>query len=145
MEKVRAGGPIRPIKLSEFLEKHPPREPAHVQTGAWNVASTSGVDFSQWNGSENQKKGVTEVIEVSRKWWELQGKAEKSARPEALEKLARARRLVLEAETSCYLFWGDNWVPRLYERTNPARDLLRQVEESVGAGRPVAAGASGRR
>jgi len=150
MEKVRSGGPIRPIKISEYLDKYPPRDPAHVQTGAWNVASTSGVDFSQWSGSETQKKGVTEVIEVSRKWWELSARAEALPSPSgspggARDKLSRARKLILEAETSCFLFWGDAWVPRLYERTNPARELLRQVEESLGTGKLVAASGAGRR
>jgi alpha-amylase/alpha-mannosidase (GH57 family) len=133
MDQVRGGGPIRPVKLSEFLAKHPPREKANVQTGAWNVASTSGVDFSQWNGSETQKKGVGEVVEVSRRYWQLREKAERAARPEVRQKLESARKLILEAETSCFLFWGDNWVPKLYERTGPARDLLSQVEAAAGA------------
>lgn len=142
MDQVRAGGPIRPVKLSEYLERNPPREKAQVQTGAWNVASTSGVDFSQWNGSAAQKKGVTEVVEVSRRWWEAQRRAGKRSRPEAPRseiprseieaKLDRARKLILEAETSCFLFWGDDWVPRLYERTGPARRLLEEVEAGAG-------------
>jgi alpha-amylase/alpha-mannosidase (GH57 family) len=134
MDQVRSGGPIRPVKLSEFLAHYPPRDRAHVQTGAWNVASTSGVDFSQWSGSETQKKGVGEVVEVSRLWWELKGRVERGAPPEARKKLESARKLILEAETSCFLFWGDNWVPKLYERTGPARQVLREVEAVVGAG-----------
>ena len=47
----------------------------------------------------------------------------------------RARRLVLEAETSYFLFWGDAWVLRLYERTSPARDLLDEVEAAVRGAR----------
>ncbi len=53
---------------------------------------------------------------------------------EILEKLQKARRLVLETGTSCFLFWGDDWVPKLYERTSPARDLLGEVEVAVGEG-----------
>lgn len=131
MERVRAGGPVRPIKISEYLAGNPPRSRARVQTGAWNVASTSGVDFSQWNGSENQKKAIREVIGLSRDYWKLQreGRAEKGA---LKDKLGRARQLILEAETSCFLFWGDSWVPRVYERIGPARSLLQEVAGGKG-------------
>jgi alpha-amylase/alpha-mannosidase (GH57 family) len=133
MEQVRSGGRIRPVRISEYLKKYPPRDRAFVQTGAWNVASTSGVDFSQWNGTERQKQAVEELREVSRRYWRLQTRG--CLEGEILEKLERARRLVLEAETSCFLFWGDDWVPRLYERTSPARDLLGEVEAAVRGAR----------
>ena len=132
MEQVRSGGRIRPVGISEYLKKYPPRDRAFVETGAWNVASTSGVDFSQWNGTETQKRAVEELREVSRRYWELQTRG---LWGEILEKLERARRLVLEAETSCFLFWGDAWVPRLYERTSPARNLLGEVEAAVRGAR----------
>ena len=129
MDQVRSGGPIRPVKLSEYLEEHPPRDLAHVETGAWNVASTSGVDFSQWSGSETQRRAVDEVAEVSRRYWELRPRAEAG---EARGKLDHARHLILEAETSCFLFWGDSWVPKVYERTAPARQLLGEAEAASG-------------
>jgi hypothetical protein len=44
--------------------------------------------------------------------------------------MREARRLVLESETSCYLFWGDSWIPKLYELTGAARERLRRVEAS---------------
>ncbi|MBN1655616.1 MAG: glycoside hydrolase family 57 [Deltaproteobacteria bacterium] len=129
MDQVRSGGPIQPIRISEYLAKHPPRQKANVQTGAWNVASTSGVDFSQWNGTTAQKRAVDEVIDVSRSYWELKDKI--SGR-EVTEKLNRARKLILEAETSCFLFWGDSWVPKVYERTKPAREALEGVKRAIG-------------
>lgn len=128
MEDVRSGGPIRPIKISDYLKEHPPTGRAHVRTGAWNVASTSGMDFSQWSGSEAQKAAVQEVIDVSRRYWNVLP----TIRDEAKQKLDRARALILEAETSCFLFWGDDWVPKLYDRTRPARELLADVERSGG-------------
>jgi hypothetical protein len=55
---------------------------------------------------------------------------------EARRKLDHARHLILEAETSCFLFWGDSWVPKVYERTGPARQLLREAEAAAkGAAR----------
>jgi 4-alpha-glucanotransferase len=129
IKQVRSGGPIQPILISDYLDKHPPSQKANVQTGAWNVASTSGVDFSQWNGTPTQKKAVDEVIDVSRRYWDLKDKINGR---EVREKLGQARKLILEAETSCFLFWGDSWVPKVYERTRPARELLDEVKKSIG-------------
>ena len=47
----------------------------------------------------------------------------------------RARDLILEAETSCFLFWGDAWIPHLYERTVPAQRELAQAEQELAAAR----------
>ncbi|MCM8775694.1 MAG: glycoside hydrolase family 57, partial [Candidatus Omnitrophica bacterium] len=113
--------PIRPAKIADFLKKHPPQEEATVRTGAWNVASTSGYDFSQWNGSEAQKRAIRELFNTSQKYWKLKGS---KLSPERREKVERARELILDSQTSCYLFWGESWLPRLYEKLNAANALL---------------------
>ena len=81
--------------------------------------------------NEATLKGVEEVIDVSRRYWQLEAKVKRAGDGEARGKLERARKLILEAETSCFLFWGDRWVPRLYERTGPARELLGQLEATA--------------
>jgi alpha-amylase/alpha-mannosidase (GH57 family) len=134
MERVRAGRTaIRPVLISDYLRSNPPEADARVQTGAWNVANTSGQDFSQWAGSPAQRGAIEELFTLSRRWWRLsRSEAASSARAE----LEGARRLLLEGETSCYLFWGDAWVPRLYERTRRAGELLDQVERAQAQKRP---------
>jgi hypothetical protein len=115
MEHVRGGEyPIRPVSLSAYLQKHSPSATAQVQTGAWNVGSTSGYDFSQWAGSEAQRKAAETVRTLSRRWWSLAGR-QAGLGGAAVGRLAEARRLILESETSCYLFWGDDWLPKLYQ------------------------------
>ena len=133
MEQVRANGSIRPVLISEYIDRYPPQAFAHVKTGAWNVASTSGEDFSQWAGSETQKQAAKEVVKLSHRYWTLRDKVDRGS---VREKLDRARRLILEAETSCFLFWGDGWVPKLYQRTRPAGELLDQVEAELGRSMP---------
>jgi alpha-amylase/alpha-mannosidase (GH57 family) len=99
IERVRSGNcAVRPTLLSEYLSGRRPREETFVRTGAWNVSDTSGYDFSQWAGSEAQRKAIEEIF---------------------------------EGETSCYLFWGDAWIPRLYERTDRAAELLSAVETAL--------------
>lgn len=126
MEDVRRGGAAcTPVLLSEFLREHPPETLADINTGAWNVGNTSGFDFSQWAETEQQKEAAKKVLELSRRYWNLK---KTSINDLDRDMLANARTLVLECETSCYLFWGDDWLPRLYERTSKAEDLLCVLE-----------------
>jgi hypothetical protein len=114
------------VGLSEYLAAHPASMRARVQTGAWNVGATSGLDLSQWVGSPGQREGVGTVQDLSRRWWALRESSREPA--DALE---RARRLLLEAQTSCYLFWGDDWLPKLKRLTDAAAALIRPLEQGV--------------
>lgn len=42
--------------------------------------------------------------------------------------LDEARRWILEGETSCFLFWGDAWIPDLYKRAQAAEKSLDVAE-----------------
>lgn len=128
MERVRSGQmPIRPVSISEFTAENPPTGVVEVQTGAWNVGTTSGYDFSQWAGSSSQRKALEEIWGLSRTYHEIR-RAFSGEGPETVEQpLSRARASILRAETSCYLFWGEAWIPRLYEETRVARRLLDEI------------------
>lgn len=122
MEMVKARETaIQPIKISDYLKKFPAQKFATVRTGAWNVGSTSGYDFSQWNGSGSQKRAIDALFAVSRRYQELNSQ---KSDPQQREKLAKARRIILDAETSCYLFWGESWLPKVYERLDAAKAFL---------------------
>jgi alpha-amylase/alpha-mannosidase (GH57 family) len=133
MERVAAGDyPLVPVALSDHLREHPPAARARVQTGAWNVGSTSGEDFAQWAGSEQQRAAVGLVQALSQRYWAIRQDRERLS-PTGQEALERARALILEAQTSCYLFWGDAWLPHLYERTAPAERALDLADAECGA------------
>ncbi len=129
MERVRSGQmSIRPTSIDEFSAANPPIGTVEVQTGAWNVGSTSGYDFSQWAGSTTQRKALEELWQVSRIYHEMR----RDPSLQALEtQLGQAREYILKAETSCYLFWGESWIPRLYEQTGHARRLLEELRSSA--------------
>ncbi len=130
MERVRAGQmAIRPISLPEFVAQNPPLTEVEVQTGAWNVGSTSGYDFSQWAGSSSQRAALEEVWDLSRDFHKIKNHLPKGKGLE--QKLERLREQILRAETSCYLFWGDTWIPKLYQEINVARQLLGELEEAL--------------
>lgn len=131
MEHVRSADySVSPVGLGDYIKQHPPTTHAQVQTGAWNVGSTSGEDFAQWAGSESQRKAGRVVHDLSSRYWDLhrnQALLTESGRAS----LERARKLILEAQTSCFLFWGDAWVPLLYQRTVPAQRELETVEQEL--------------
>ncbi len=126
MERVRAGqSPVRPVSIDEFARANPPEGPVEVRTGAWNVGSTSGYDFSQWAGSSAQREAIEELWQLRQRLGEIStaGGHERTASP----KLDQAREAILRAETSCYLFWGDSWIPKLYEQTSIARRAIDEI------------------
>ena len=131
MEKVRAAQmPIRPVSISDFVRDNPPRDRVEVQTGAWNVGSTSGYDFAQWAGSSSQRKALEEIWDLSRSYQEIVGGSSGAAKAPN-PRLRKAREYILRAETSCYLFWGDAWIPKLYEETRVARALLSEASNPL--------------
>jgi peptidoglycan/xylan/chitin deacetylase (PgdA/CDA1 family) len=136
LEQVRGDAyPIAPVLLGEYLRRVPATSRAYVQTGAWNVGGNPGFDLSRWASSEGQRAAVAEVTRLSERYWSLHAQAEREVevRNAAAGSLERARRLILEAETSCFLFWGDAWIPHLYERTGPAALELEAVGSVLAA------------
>jgi alpha-amylase/alpha-mannosidase (GH57 family) len=131
MERARAGELAAvPTSLSGYLERNPPTIRARVQTGAWNAGSTAKQEFSRWVGSQTQQQAAAIIRDLSRRYWSV--KPHRSGLGnESREALDRARALILESQTSCFLFWGDAWIPRLYERTDPAARDLAQVEQEL--------------
>jgi alpha-amylase/alpha-mannosidase (GH57 family) len=128
MERVRSGQSfIRPIPASDFVRDHPPKDRVDVQTGAWNVASTSGFDFSQWAATPAQKKALDEIWQLSLSYREIMQSIDPARRRSLEEQLRSARESILRSETSCYLFWGDSWIPKLHEQTGIARRLLEKI------------------
>jgi len=130
MERVRSGqSSIRPIPISDFVRKNPPKDRVDVQTGAWNVASTSGFDLSQWAGTPAQKKALDEIWQLSRSYQEILRSFDPARRRSLEGQLRTARESILKSETSCYLFWGDSWIPKLYEQTGIAYRLLEEIQK----------------
>lgn len=127
MDRCRTGdAAAEPICLSQYLARIKSLTRAHVQTGTWNVGAISGAERSQWSGSARQRQAVAEVTRLSAQYWEL-CRTETDAFRLAGDALLRARKLILEAETSCFLCWGDAWIPHLYARIGPAEIALREV------------------
>jgi 4-alpha-glucanotransferase len=137
MEQCRDSDyPITPVMLGDHLARQRPTARAQVQTGSWNVGASRRDDFSPWIGSELQRQAVDEVRRLSERYWSLC-----HARPDAYqvasEAMVHARHQILEAETSCFLYWGDAWLPYLQARTRPAAAALDEVEAALHANQPL--------
>ena len=132
MERVRHGqSPIVPVLLSEFLAQHRPRARARVQSGAWAFGSMSR--FGSWTGTERQRRATLAITALSQRYWSC---CERGAgqHAETANDLATARRWLLEAQTSCYLFWGDAWLPQLDNLLQHASALFDQIEAKLARG-----------
>ncbi len=136
MERVQAGDyPLQPTLISQYLSQHPPHRLAEVRTGAWNVGTTGGFDFSQWAGTSTQKAILEDVWDASRQYRGVRHRldalpADARGRHAAEELLRSAREHILQAETSCYFFWGDAWTPK-------ARELVAEAEGKLERARAV--------
>jgi hypothetical protein len=131
MERARMGEmSLIPVVLSDYLEKNPPVARARVQTGSWSAGSMAGQEFIRWAGSEAQQKATELIRDLSRRYWDLEHE-QGSLGEKSRQALAHARALILEAQTSCFLFWGDAWIPHLYKRTMLADRNLLQVEDDL--------------
>jgi 4-alpha-glucanotransferase len=139
MEEVRSGSwPITPVRLGDYLHRVTPSAHTQVQTGAWNVGSTSGEDLSQWAGSARQLEAVAEVERLSARYWQLVQRCPTGVgKGQGADAIARARRLILEAETSCFLFLGDSWIPHLHARTRDADMALDEAEVMLSGPSPA--------
>jgi hypothetical protein len=141
MDRVRGGRyPVHPVLISRYLSEQPAHRVANVRTGAWNVGTTGGFDFSQWAGSATQKAVLEEVWNVSRRYRYLRRHldslpAEMRYPSQAEELLRSAREDILRAQTSCYFFWGDSWTPRARELVGDASRKLHRTQELLGATR----------
>ncbi|MBN2372507.1 glycoside hydrolase family 57 [bacterium] len=137
MERVRSEDfPIKPVRISDFINEYPPEGYVFVQTGAWNVGNTSGFDFSQWSGSSSQKRAFEEIWGLSREFHRIEKEVEDRINEiknpyQARSLLSKAHNWLLRAETSCFFFWGDAWISKVYDQTKPARILLRQIGEML--------------
>lgn len=121
---------IRPTSVSEFVANNPPVDTVDIRTGAWNIGTKGGFNFSQWDGSSSQKRAVEEIWELSRAYHKLAQEYSNSRDARIKQKLDKARHYLLRAETSCYLYWGDAWIPKLYEETAMAHRLLDEIRHT---------------
>jgi alpha-amylase/alpha-mannosidase (GH57 family) len=125
---------IEPVFIHDYLDRYGAHGEVTVSTGAWNTGWHHGAGFVQWTGSEEQKAGLARIGEVSARFHALRNQTLHwpSCPAELQHALQEAHWRLLRAETSCNLYWGDAWVPRLHADLTEAEGFLRQAQAAVG-------------
>lgn len=131
LERVRRGETeIEPIFIHDYLDRYGAHGEVTVKTGAWNTGWHHGEGFVQWTGSDDQKAGLARIHQVSADFHGIRERVSRAAAPppgSLQHHLHEAHWLLLRAETSCNLYWGEEWVPRLHADLDGAAWHLEQA------------------
>lgn len=136
LQRVREGAAdVRPGFISDYLDRHGAHGEVRVATGAWNTGWHHGKGFTQWTGSEAQKRTLARYAEVSSR---LRATARRAAMaapddPALLNTLEEARWRLLRAETSCNIFWGEAWCDRAEADLEAAARAIEDAERRLGS------------
>jgi len=123
---------IRPIFITDYLNRYGVHGQVVVKRGAWNTGRHSGAGFIQWAGSQAQKDGLARIAAVSTDYH-----AAKQRRRDLSPAGNRVRAFLdeagwrlLRAETSCNFYWGDAWIPRCHSDLDAATRLLDEMKKA---------------
>lgn len=135
LDRIRAGrAALQPTHIGHYLDTYGVGGEVRVRTGAWNTGWHHGRDFTQWTGSQAQKdiverfRDLSQLIHDTR--WHL-GQAE-SPDGDAREAVEAALWHLLRAETSCNLYWGEDWVHRATDDLDQAQQGITRVRQRLG-------------
>jgi len=130
LEWVRRGQTeVQPTFIHDYLDQFGVHGEVTVRTGAWNTGWHHGADFQQWTGSPAQKAALKSIHDFSGELLSALAKADTAKLDLAIvgREMEEARWRLLRAETSCNLYWGEAWVPRIYDDLNAARKFLDEA------------------
>lgn len=131
LDRVRRGETeIRPTFIHDYLDAHGVHGEVKVNTGAWNTGWHHGKGFLQWTGSDAQKQVLARIKEASDFFQATKKKilANNSDAPGLGDQLEEARWRLLRAETSCNIFWGEDWVPKAHADLDEVTRRLQQLQ-----------------
>jgi len=134
LARVREGtAEVRPTFITDYLDQYGAHGEVRVATGAWNTGWHHGKGFTQWTGSDAQKRTLARYAELSAKLRATAGRAATtdSEDHELLATLEEARWRLLRAETSCNIFWGEAWVDRAAGDLDAAQAALDDAERHL--------------
>ncbi len=127
---------LRPIFISEYLDRYGAHGEVRVRTGAWNTGWHHGRDFTQWTGSLRQQLVLQQQASLSKQLHDMRWKAGEmgvdDAQVHAL--LEQAMWRLLRSETSCNIYWGEAWVERAEADMAASREALLKARAALDLG-----------
>lgn len=130
LERVRAGtAGVSPTFISDYLNIHGVYGEVRVDTGAWNTGWHHGTGFTQWTGSQDQKDLIGALPAISKAVHDARWHAGEHGITDAahLDAIEDALWHLLRAETSCNIYWGEEWVPRAHSDLDISRAALSRI------------------
>jgi alpha-amylase/alpha-mannosidase (GH57 family) len=134
LDQARSGeGTIRPTFIEDYLDRYGVHGEVKVGTGAWNTGWHHGHGFLQWTGSQAQKDALARVKETSHAVHDARWRAgeTRSQDGELHYWLEQAMWRLLRAETSCNIFWGEAWVPRVHHDLDASWEYINQARHRM--------------
>ncbi len=131
LDRARRGETeLQPVFIHEYLDTHGVAGEVKVNAGAWNTGWHHGKDFTQWTGSDAQQQVLVRIQEISRDFQTTSDRVrgQLGDSPSLRGQLEEARWRLLRAETSCNIFWGEDWVPKAHADLDEAARRLAEVE-----------------
>ncbi|WP_353572645.1 hypothetical protein [Candidatus Albibeggiatoa sp. nov. BB20] len=117
--------PVLPVSIGEYLKQQPAEMRANIEAGAWNMGSTSGYGLADWGGSDAQRKAIVKMRDVRQRYEKLsQIQISKTDQT----KLAQIRQQILISQSSCFIFWGDEWIQKLFDFLQVSEQQLSELE-----------------
>jgi alpha-amylase/alpha-mannosidase (GH57 family) len=115
---------LRPRFIHEYLDEYGVHGEVQVRPGAWNTGWHHGVGFLQWTGSHAQREALARIHALSSKMHAARCGELGELTQHRLYHIEEARWLILRAQTSCNLYWGEAWVHRCHADLDAAQDHL---------------------
>jgi len=130
LDRVRGGETeIQPAFIHDYLDTYGAAGEVTVNTGAWNTGWHHGKGFTQWTGSEAQKQVLARIQEISQDYQATSERLREQlgGSPALRTQLEEARWRLLRAQTSCNIFWGEDWVPKAHADLDEAARRLQPL------------------
>jgi alpha-amylase/alpha-mannosidase (GH57 family) len=135
LDEIRAGNSaMRPIFITEYLQRFGAHGRVKVRRGAWNTDEHHGWNFHQWQGSQAQRDALARIHALSGEYHALAEAVAKRAEPpsELKRVMGEAHWRLLRAETSCNLYWGEAWVYKAHQDLDAVAWHLGEARALLG-------------
>jgi hypothetical protein len=134
MQQARSdSAAVRPVFIDDYLDRHGAWGEVTVKTGAWNTGWHHGEGFLQWTGSQAQRDALERIALTSREVHNTRWYAGEQhvSNGETWAELEDAMWHLLRAETSCHLYWGEDWVARCHADLDLSWQALHRARSTL--------------
>lgn len=115
--------PIRPENLTQYIRSYPAKQ-------AVSLCNDITSERSTWNYPAEQKAAFDRLFTVSERYWSLVRTSAAATLGISREALTQARKLILQAQGSCYLFGHGKYYESMIELLEQAESLLSAEKET---------------